>query len=58
LRDARGAKARHDVAKIDADPNPDPAVLGNIGLSLGHFALQDDSTFHCIDDAGILQLSS
>jgi hypothetical protein len=43
-----------DVAEVDADPNSDSPVLGDIGLPLGHLVLQYNGAFHRIDDARIL----
>jgi hypothetical protein len=40
-----------DVAEIDADPEPDPAVLGNTGLAIDHRPLHLGGTAHRSNDA-------
>ena len=40
-----------DVAEIDPDPEPDPAVLGHTGLAIDHRALQLGGAADRVDDA-------
>ena len=47
--------AVHDhVADIDTDPEIDPRLRGNVGVSLQHAALDFDYTAHCVHDRGEL----
>ena len=44
----------HHVAEVDAHPKRDAAVLGNVGLVLGHSLLHLDGVAHGVDHTGEL----
>jgi hypothetical protein len=41
-----------DVAEIDPDAQPDPAILGHLGLAVDHHPLPFGGAAHRVDDAG------
>jgi hypothetical protein len=43
-----------DVAEVDADPEADALVLGDVPLPLGHASLHEDGAADRVDDAGEL----
>ena len=43
------------VAEVDADAEPDAPLLGHLGLSVGHPALDLDGTADCINHTGKLR---